>query len=84
MQIPDLKQLDKLIALCRKRGVKTVKIDNMELTLSDEVPEPPKTRKSATTAPQTIPDTFQSDAISDEEMLFWSVAQSKAKEEEPA
>lgn len=37
MTINSLKELDKLIALCRKRGVDSIKIDNIEFKLSEVV-----------------------------------------------
>lgn len=36
MVINSLKELEKLMILCRKRGVDSIKIDNIEFRLSDE------------------------------------------------
>lgn len=71
MGIPNLKELDRLIALCRKRGVKTVKIDNIELTLGEPVFKPSKTKKS-TTSSTFNPELIQTDNLSSDELLFWS------------
>lgn len=75
MQLPDLKELDKLIALCRKRGITTVKIGELQLTLSDEAPESKYKRAKATNqATVSYPDTqFESDALTEEELMFYSV-----------
>lgn len=70
MNIPDLKQLDKLVQLCRKRGVKVIKIDNMELTLSDEAPTKSKKKQEL---PAGTPSIFESDSLTDEQLLQWSV-----------
>lgn len=76
MTLPDLKELDKLIQLCRKRGIKTVKMGELELTLSEEAPAKPsrKAAKNGFTASVESasgePEVF--DALSDEEKLFWS------------
>ena len=44
MKITSLKELQKLIALCRKTGVDHVKVDGMEFHLG---PSPKRSRKSA-------------------------------------
>lgn len=76
MNLPDLKALDKLIQLCRKRGIKTVKMGELELTLSEDAPEK-QTRKPAKNgftasveSDSGDPEVF--DALSDQEKLFWS------------
>lgn len=71
MNLPDLKQLNKLIQLCRKQGVKVIKIDNMELTLSDDLPTKPG-KKQLAPQPQT-PSIFESDSLTDEQLLDWSL-----------
>ncbi len=73
MNLPDLEQLDKVIALCRKRGVRVIKIDNVEITLSEEAP-PKQTRKSKKQQVEdSTPDAeFDSDLPSDLELLFAS------------
>lgn len=35
MTIESLKDLDKLIQLCRKRGIQSIKVDNVEMHLGD-------------------------------------------------
>lgn len=71
MNLPDLKQLNKLIQLCRKQGVKVIKIDNMELTLSDDLPTKPG-KKQVAQQPQA-PSIFESDSLTDEQLLDWSL-----------
>lgn len=73
MDLPDLKKLDKLIALCRKRGVKVVKVDNLELILSDEAPSKAsrKARKEATKQDLGATD-VDTDEPTDETLMFWS------------
>ncbi len=84
----DLKALDKMIALCRKRGVKSFKIDNIEIVLSDEVPAP-RTRKSKSPGVQATSkyptgDSIQSEAgLTEEQLLFYSVANHIENEESP-
>lgn len=63
MTLPDLKQLEAIIKLCRKNGVHIIKIDNIELTLKDV---PRGTRRSkGDQEPKTSQNT-------EDEMLFWS------------
>lgn len=79
MNLPDLKQLDKLIALCRKRGIKSVKIDNIELTLSEDAP-PTRTRGKKANSVKTSDSSSDTpsedgwDSLSDEEKLFYSAS----------
>lgn len=80
MTLPDLKALDKIIALCRKRGVKVIKIDNMELTLSDEAPSTRGTKGKATHGEQGQVET---DGPSDEDMLYWSAGMGNPDSTEP-
>lgn len=81
MNLPDLKQLDKVIALCRKRGVKSIKIDNVELTLSEDAPakQTRKNKKSNTKEAEqvsaTVDTAFESDSPTEDELLFWSSVQ---------
>ena len=70
MNLPDLKQLDKLIALCRKRGIKSVQIDNLKIELGD-APEQRSTKKAQ--AISQVEEDFESDALTDEQLLHWSV-----------
>ena len=68
MELPNLKELKSLIALCRKTGVKVVKVGNLELTLADHAPTAHKRGKPPSNEPSEA-----SEAIpSAEEMLFWS------------
>lgn len=82
MAFPDVKQLDKIIQLCRKRGVKSIKIDNVELTLSES--EPVRHKASAKKASADPSESFESDSPTDDELLFWSVRlpQDETKETE--
>lgn len=65
MNLPDLKQLKAVIDLCRKSGVKTIKVDNIELTLADNVPR--RTRRTKDDKEEITEHPF-----SEEETLFWS------------
>lgn len=77
MDLPDLKQLDKVIALCRKRGVKSIKIDNVEITLSDTAPaaykRPLHAQKQAATTSIPLPEGIEQEQLTEEQLLFYSV-----------
>lgn len=73
MQLPDLKQLDKLVQLCRKRGVKVIRLGEMELTLSDEAPT--KSSKKSQEATAQSPSIFETDSLTEQQLLEWSVMQ---------
>lgn len=75
MNLPDLKQLDRVIALCRKRGVKSIKIDNVELILNEEAPTQTKRKRKAVPLdqlPTSEDSSFDSDMPSEMELLFAS------------
>lgn len=44
MTISSLKDLEKLMAICRKRGVKTITIGDITLTMDEQAPEMPSKR----------------------------------------
>jgi hypothetical protein len=80
LQIKDLKDLGKLIDLCRKKGVETIKVDGIEFNLG-EIPEAPSARTEDTIpmAPEAyIPITpnvtmaIASEELSEEDLLFYS------------
>lgn len=76
MNLPDLKQLDKVVALCRKRGIKSIKIDNVEITLSEDAPKTTKRKSRKAVSLDQLPETeatsFESDTPSELELLFAS------------
>lgn len=77
MNLPDLKQLTKLINLCRKLGIVHVKLGDAEFSLSDSAPSK-KTRSrkanktTATSTTEAEDDEINTDSLSDEELLLWS------------
>ncbi len=75
--LPNLKDLDKLIALCRRRGITSIEFDGLKLTLGE--PKPISRRRSRNTskthedAPGSQSDLqIESDTPGHEEMLYWS------------
>lgn len=80
MKIETLKDLDKLISLCRKRGVETVKVDNIEFRLSDQEPVRTEPRRSSTVmqatgiAPGGVTDDTKilTDELTPDQLLFYS------------
>jgi hypothetical protein len=83
VKLDSLKDLDKLLVLCNKRGVKTMKIDNLEFHLEPDLVTPARSTKSQVkeTAsqlqvpgfadPGTIPNDGW-DTLTDEQKLFYS------------
>lgn len=72
----DLKELQKLIQLCRKHNVLSIKLSGVELTLSEEAPAPAKPRgKSSTAKASQMPLRDKEDLqreITEEDLLLWS------------
>lgn len=64
MQIKTIKELDSVLAICRKRGVSSIEIGNVKLHLTDELPTKPNSEQSKE-APS-------SDLYTEEQILNWS------------
>lgn len=62
MTISDLKELDKLLALCRKRGVESIEIDGIKIHLNDS----PKQNKASDLSLTQEPE------LSNDDVLFYS------------
>lgn len=73
MNFPDTKALKKLADMCRKAGIKHYKCADFEFELSDSVPEL-KTSKRKPSLTDSIDNPFQSDSLTEQQMLFYSVA----------
>lgn len=71
----DLKELKRLAAACRKAGILHFKSEQYEFTLTEEAPKSPyKVTKESKKAPNTVSNqSFESDSLTNEELLFWSV-----------
>lgn len=81
MTIKDLKDLKKLIQLCRQTGVEAIEVDNVKMNLGPANYKP-TTRKTASTknieqtyAPGgiTADTVIPTSTLTDEELLMWSV-----------
>ena len=75
--LPDAKELKKLVILCRKLGVSHFKAEGFEFTLGDE--PLPVTRKSVPANPGAGLEEYKVesdgfDDLSEEDRLFWSVS----------
>jgi hypothetical protein len=80
MKVESLKDLAKLIALCRKTGVESIRVDGVELHLGPEstrkvTSKPQKSTGKVTQKQPENPtiDDILSDGLSPEQMLMWSV-----------
>ena len=89
MQIKDIKDLEKVMKLCRKNGVTSFKIDGIEFLMAaqatktkapaassfnpfDMGPVPPAVRLPDMPEEVVNADRIQSDALTDEQLLFMS------------
>jgi len=75
MEIKSLKELDKLMLLCRKRGVLTIKVDNIEFRLDDQPIQAKPTQPMATTVYQGITEDTKidtPDSLTEEQLMFYS------------
>lgn len=69
----NFKELKKLAAACRKAGISHFKSAEYEFTLTDEVPVSTYKTKQASKPAAGAPDAkFESDSLSEDELLFWS------------
>ncbi len=69
MDLPDPKALKKLADACRKAGITSFKGNGFEFTLGDK----PGAAKPKAAPEASGNDSFSSDSISEEALLFWSV-----------
>ena len=76
MKIENIQELQKVIAICRKQGVVSIKVDNLELILGDL---PAKQTYSKRSSPPTLSpggiteDTkILTDELTEEQLLMWS------------
>lgn len=78
MNLPDLKQLDKLLTLARKHGVEHIKVGDMEFKLGEVVQPTSKSRGKAASAVGPLSDPgpigIPTDTPSEEDLLFWSAS----------
>ena len=73
------KELKKLADACRKAGIRTFKNNEVEFTLSDDHVLRSVTKRSRDVAKNVdnsaIDDAFKADTLTEEQMLFYSVAE---------
>ncbi len=72
MNLPDLKKLKAIIALCRKSGVETIEIEGIKITLRESAPAENKRRISAQPADNS-PDALETEELTGDQLLNWSV-----------
>ena len=73
------KDLVKLAKACRSVGIKTYKDSDVEFTLTDELVSTRVTKRTqkaemSAISNNLVEDAFKSDALTDEQLLFYSVA----------
>ncbi len=85
MDFPNAKDLKKLADACRKAGIKHFKSGNVEFTLSDEVPVSNYKKKASSYMPtkelDVIDKNYQSDELTEEQLLFWSTGTAAQSED---
>lgn len=72
METPNLKLLKKLADACRKAGIKDFEGYGFKFSLSGYVPS---TRNAKKTQAVDVPDTFDTDTLTEEQLLNWSVTE---------
>lgn len=74
MNLPDPKALKKLADTCRKAGIKHFRSADFEFTLSDEITTKVSQKSAKANSYEDQAAKFESDTLSPEELLFWSVS----------
>lgn len=74
------KELKKLVKLCRDMGVKHYKGDGFEFTLTDEAPVSKKAAAAKLTHEQ--PEVIESDMLTPEQLMWWSIGDDPTQESE--
>lgn len=85
MVINGVKDLAKVIALCRKEGVTAIKIDGIELSLGPLPTKQTRTAAKATLTQTIVPGGIDESiqipaALTDEQLLFWSAQSTETPE----
>ncbi len=78
----NFKELKKLAAACRKAGIKSYKDSNFEFTLADHLPSVTRRSKKASRMPTAATGPFETDSLTDEQLLMWSSSLDGDKTEE--
>lgn len=70
MDLKNPRDLDKLLTVCRKKGVQTIKIsqDSIEITLAPELPKKQRAAAVSSISEESLP-------FGPEDALFWSSPQ---------
>lgn len=85
MELPDLKSLDKILALCRKRGVQVIEIGELRITLGDTPVRHTSVKKSEQSKYSIQGEVVDSpNTPTEEELLFWSSGESSASDSDSA
>ncbi len=77
MKLDSIRDLKRLIALCRKEGIEQIKLEGLELTFGS-LPEPKVKTSPKTVAPLATIVTEETpihplDGLTEEQLLMWSV-----------
>lgn len=82
MKIENLKQLDKLMLMCRKRGIQSITVDGVTFHMSDLAPEMKtvfagyntlaNTTNTVSPGGITADTKITTDELTDEQKMFWS------------
>jgi len=75
------KELKKLADACRKAGIKHYKDGPIEFTLTDDAPVSKYKKAKTESAPLVANPTVTSDSLTDDQLLFWSVASTDGADE---
>lgn len=73
----DLKKLKKLVNFCRKQGISSIKINDLEFHLSPMVPRGTKSQSAARAKAEELADKIENipneTPLTEEQVLFYSV-----------
>jgi hypothetical protein len=87
MTINSLKDLQKLVQLCRKQGIKAIEVDGIKLQLGELPTNPAKITDvfpevnpfdPGQIEENVAPDKIETDAMSEDDMLYWSADSQEA------
>lgn len=67
-------EIKRLIALCRKNGIVSIKCDGVDIIFGDSPVKVTRTSKKAAAKAEVVSDNtkFETDSLSAEALLFWS------------
>lgn len=75
MELPDIKQLRAIVKECRKLGVASIRLGDVEIQLGAPIAKLQATAKAPIASTAIQDDLIETDTLTDDQLLFYSVGE---------